>query len=189
MKTLATVSALVLILSTAACSKQNQGMKSPDKDMAGAKSMMIRKAVCVLMPKGNGKVHGVVTFEAVEGGIKVVADVSGLTPGKHGFHIHEFGDCSSADYKSAGSHLMASGEVHAGPNDPKRHIGDMGNLVADAEGNAHLTLVDNKLSFTGPNSILGRAIIVHDGEDDLATQPTGDAGGRAACGTIGIAKQ
>lgn len=189
MRTLATVGALVLILSTVTCAQQNHGMQSPGKNMAGAKSMMITKAVCVLMPKENGNVHGVVTFEATEGGIKVVADVSGLTPGKHGFHIHEFGDCSSSDYKSAGSHLRAPDEVHAGPNDPNRHIGDMGNLVADAKGNAHLALVDNKLSLTGPNSILGRAIIIHEGEDDLTTQPTGNAGGRAACGTIGIAKQ
>jgi Cu-Zn family superoxide dismutase len=144
--------------------------------------------VCVLIPKDGGNVHGLIVFEAVEGGIQVTADVTGLTPGKHGFHIHEYGDCCTEDFKSAGSHLMAKGEMHAGPHDPNRHIGDMGNLVADDKGNAHLTLVDDKLSFSGPNSIIGRAVIIHDGEDDLKTQPTGSAGSRAACGTIGISK-
>jgi Cu-Zn family superoxide dismutase len=185
MRFLATAGAAVLLLAGAAFSQQ---MKNSDKGMMDKMDSGVTKAVCILMPKGNDNVHGVITFEAVEGGIKVVADVSGLTPGKHGFHIHENGDCTSPDFKSAGGHLMAKGEMHAGPTDPNRHIGDMGNLVADAEGNAHLSIVDNKLSFTGPHSILGRAIIVHEGEDDLSTQPTGNAGGRAACGTIGIAQ-
>ena len=67
-------------------------------------------------------------------------------------------------------------------------INNNDNLEADSKGNAQLTLVDKKLSFMGPYSILGRAIIIHAGEDDLTTQPTGNAGGRVACGTIGIAK-
>jgi Cu-Zn family superoxide dismutase len=167
---------------------QMQGMQGGEKGKMGNHGNMVTKAVCVLMPAGDDNVHGLVTFEQVEGGVRVTADVTGLTPGKHGFHIHEYGDCSSPDFTSAGSHLMAPGEVHAGPDKADRHIGDMGNLVADASGKAHLELVDNKLSFRGPYSILGRAIIVHAGADDLTTQPTGNAGGRVACGTIGIAK-
>ncbi len=188
MKTLMTIGAAVLLMTTAAWSQQPKGMQGQQHGMMGQTQPNITKAVCVLMPKGNDKVHGTITFEAVEGGIKVTADVSGLTPGKHGFHIHEYGDCSAPDFTSAGSHLMAPGEVHAGPDDPNRHIGDMGNLEADAQGNAHLTLMDNKLSFRGPYSIIGRAVIIHEGADDLKTQPTGNAGGRAACGVIGIAK-
>jgi Cu-Zn family superoxide dismutase len=179
--------AIISLLATVGYGQQNEKGEM-QKSMMSGESGGITKAVCVLMPAENGKVHGVVTFEKVKDGMKVTADVTGLTPGEHGFHIHQYGDCSSPDYKSAGSHLMAPGDMHAGPNDPKRHIGDMGNLVADKDGNAHLTLVDSKLSFTGPNSIIGRGIIVHAGQDDLTTQPTGNAGGRVACGTIGIAK-
>lgn len=188
MRILAIISSLVLALTVGAYA-QMQGMQKSEKGVMGEHgNKMVTKAVCVLMPAGDDNVHGLITFEQTDDGVRVTADVTGLKPGKHGFHIHEYGDCSSPDFKSAGSHLMAPGEVHAGPDKTNRHIGDMGNLVADASGKAHLTLVDNKLSFTGPYSILGRAIIVHAGEDDLTTQPTGNAGGRVACGTIGIAK-
>jgi len=163
-------------------------MESAQKGTMNQTGNEVTKAVCVLMSPEGGEVQGTVTFEAVDGGIRVVADVSGLSPGKHGFHIHEYGDCSSPNFKSAGSHLMAPGEKHAGLEDPNRHIGDMGNLVANDKGYAHLTFVDDKLSFSGPYSIIGRAVIVHEDADDLSTQPTGNAGGRVACGTIGVAK-
>jgi Cu-Zn family superoxide dismutase len=187
MRVLAVVTSFVLVLTIGAYA-QMQGVQNTEKGTMKDQGNMVTKAICVLMPAGDDNVHGLVTFEQTDDGMVVTADVTGLTPGKHGFHIHEYGDCSSPDFKSAGSHLMAPGEVHAGPENPNRHIGDMGNLVADASGKAHLTLVDDKLSFTGPYSILGRAIIVHAGADDLTTQPTGNAGGRVACGTIGIAK-
>jgi Cu-Zn family superoxide dismutase len=77
---------------------------------------------------------------------------------------------------------------HAGPDSPKRHVGDLGNLEADADGNAHLEYVDKHLMLNGPKSIIGRGVIVHANEDDLKSQPTGNAGGRVACGVIGIAK-
>lgn len=188
MKVLTALSVFLLIMSGASYGQDASGMKHDKDKMMNEMKSHVTRAVCVLSPVGSGHVSGMVVFEAVDGGVKVTANVTGLTPGKHGFHIHEFGDCSSPDFKSAGSHLMMKGEVHAGPKDPKRHIGDMGNLTADADGNAHLTLVDDKLSFSGPMSILGRAIIVHEGEDDMSTQPTGNAGGRVACGTIGISK-
>ena len=76
--------------------------------------VMIEKAVCVIYPTAGNKVTGVVTFTKVEGGIKIVADLQGLTPGKHGFHIHEFGDCTSADGTSAGGHFNPSGVSHGG---------------------------------------------------------------------------
>ena len=75
---------------------------------------------------------------------------------------------------------------HGGPDDAKRHVGDLGNLVADDNGMAHFEMTDTVISFSGPHSIIGRAVIVHSGEDDLETQPTGNAGARLACGVIGI---
>jgi Cu-Zn family superoxide dismutase len=133
-------------------------------------------------------VKGVVTFTKVEGGVKIVADVEGLTPGDHGFHIHEFGDCSSADGTSAGGHFNPHGNPHGGPTAEKRHAGDLGNLTADDAGKAHLEWVDPHMVLEGHGSILGRSVIVHAKADDLTTQPTGNAGARVACGVIGVAK-
>jgi Cu-Zn family superoxide dismutase len=146
------------------------------------------KAICVLYPTQGNNVSGIITFTRVESGVRIVADIKGLTKGKHGFHIHEFGDCSSADGSSAGGHFNPAGMNHGAPMDNMRHMGDMGNIEANDQGNAHLDYVDNMLSLEGENSIIGRSVVIHKGEDDLKTQPTGNAGPRVACGVIGIAK-
>ncbi|NOX37512.1 MAG: superoxide dismutase family protein [Calditrichaeota bacterium] len=148
----------------------------------------ITRAIAVLHPTEGSQVSGVVTFTRVENGVQVVADVKGLSPGKHGFHIHEFGDCSDLQAKSAGGHFNPTNMPHGAPDAEQHHIGDLGNLVADENGEAHLERVYSFLTLEGPNSIIGRAVIVHHGEDDFTTQPTGGAGARAACGVIGIAK-
>lgn len=157
-----------------------------DHSMLEHSGPAITRAICVLYPTENSEVTGTVTFTKTDKGMKVVAEVTGLTPGKHGFHIHQYGDCSSPDAKSAGGHFNPHGMKHAGPMDHDRHTGDMGNLVANEEGVAQLEMVMTGMSFEGENNILGRGIIVHAGEDDLVSQPTGDAGGRVACGTIGV---
>lgn len=146
------------------------------------------KAIAILHPTQGSKVAGTATFTKSNEGMKILADVTGLTPGKHGFHIHEFGDCSSPDGKSAGGHFNPMQALHAAHNVAQRHEGDMGNIDADASGKAHLELVDQMMTMRGDKSIIGRAIIVHEKADDLKTQPTGDAGGRLACGVIGVAK-
>lgn len=145
------------------------------------------KAIAVLSPTQNSKVTGIVTFTKVPEGIKVVADIKGLTPGSHGFHIHQFGDCSAPNADSAGGHYNPMGKPHGAPHMGERHMGDLGNIVADASGTANLQKTDSVLSVTGVNSIVGHAVIVHEKADDFKTQPTGDAGGRLACGVIGIA--
>lgn len=149
----------------------------------------VSKAICVLHPTKGSEVHGTVTFEAVEKGVRVVAHVSGLKPGKHGFHIHEFGDCSSDSATSAGGHFNPTGMAHSMPSSDKRHMGDLGNIEADKDGNAHLDYVDPVISLHGDSSIIGRGVIVHEKEDDFKTQPTGAAGARLACGVIGVAKK
>lgn len=149
----------------------------------------IDKAVAVLHPTEGSTVSGVVTFVCLSDGIHVTADVAGLTPGKHGFHIHEYGDCSAQDGTSAGGHFNPFGKPHGAPTDTERHVGDLGNITADAQGKAHFEWTDKVLCMSGPHSIIGRAVIVHAGEDDLKTQPTGDAGARVACGVIGIAQK
>ncbi|NKB25631.1 MAG: superoxide dismutase family protein [Kiritimatiellae bacterium] len=144
------------------------------------------KAISVLYPTTGNDVKGVVQFTEVPGGVLITAQLSGLSPGKHGFHIHEYGDCSGADGKTAGGHFNPHGKHHSGPNKPERHVGDLGNILADKEGNATYTRVDTHVTI---ESIIGKSLIVHAKEDDLTSQPTGAAGPRVACGVIGIAKE
>lgn len=149
---------------------------------------VITKAICMVYPTQGNSVTGTITFTAVDNGVKVTADIHGLSQGKHGFHIHEYGDCSAIDGTSAGGHFNPDGKEHGAPMNMARHAGDMGNIEADSDGNAHLEYVDNTITLTGTKSIIGRGIIVHKSEDDMKTQPTGNAGARVACGVIGIAK-
>ncbi|MGI8431131.1 MAG: superoxide dismutase family protein [Chthoniobacterales bacterium] len=146
------------------------------------------KAIAVLHPTKGSSVEGTVTFTKSGDEVKIVADVTGLTPGKHGFHIHEFGDCSSPDGKAAGGHFNPANAPHAGHDAALHHEGDLGNLEADSNGKAHLELTDKMMTMSGDKSIIGRGVIVHEKEDDLKSQPVGNAGGRLACGVIGIAK-
>lgn len=146
------------------------------------------KAVCILYPTTGNQVSGIVIFTKTDDGVRVVADVQGLTPGKHGFHVHECGDCSAADGSSAGGHFNPGKMNHGAPMDMMRHEGDLGNLEADASGKAHLEFVDPMIKLDGPGSVIGRSMIVHAKEDDLKTQPTGNSGPRIACGVIGIGK-
>jgi Cu-Zn family superoxide dismutase len=145
-------------------------------------------AVAVLQPSKGSQVKGVITFTKTEGGIKVEGEITGLTPGKHGFHVHEFGDITSPDGTSAGGHFNPTGEPHAGPDADKRHAGDFGNVEADASGTAKVSFLDKKISFEGSNNILGRGLVVHAKPDDLKSQPSGDAGDRVGVGVIGVKK-
>jgi len=144
----------------------------------------ITRAACPLNPTKGSKVQGVVYFKKVDGGVLITADVTGLTPGKHGFHIHEFGDCSSPDAASAGGHFNPYNKKHGGPDFAERHAGDLGNIVADEKGVAHYERVDDLIKLNGKDTIIGRSMIVHSNPDDFNTQPTGNAGGRVACGVI-----
>ena len=154
-----------------------------------AKSAASAKGIAVLHPTAGNKVSGTVTFTPVTDGVQVQAEITGLTPGKHGFHVHEFGDCSAADGSSAGGHFNPTNKPHAAPNAAQRHVGDMGNIEADASGKAKLDYVDHHMSLSNDEtSVIGRAVIVHAKADDLKSQPSGDAGARVACGVIGWAK-
>ena len=144
-----------------------------------AQEKKVQKAVCEISPLGGGNVTGTVTFTEVKDGLKIVADIQGLTKGKHGFHIHEGTDCSKP-----GGHFNPVSMNHGAPPDMMRHVGDMGNLEANAAGKAHYEYVDNMISFKGENSIVGRVLIIHAHDDDLISQPSGNAGPMIACGKI-----
>lgn len=143
-----------------------------------------KQAVAEIHPASNSTVSGRVVFVQEKEGIRVIADLKGLKPGVHGFHIHEKGDCSAPDATSAGAHFNPTNEPHASPDAEKRHVGDLGNITADKDGHATLERLDKVLTFEGPNSIMGKSVIVHEKEDDFTTQPTGNAGGRIGCGVI-----
>ncbi len=145
-------------------------------------------AVCVLNATEGNDVTGTVHFAKTDSGVLVTVNLEGLTPGKHGFHIHEFGDCSASSGTSAGGHFNPGGHEHGDPIGETRHVGDLGNVTANEEGAAQMEHLDKHLKLNGENSIIGRSIIVHADEDDLASQPTGNAGARVACGVIGVKK-
>ncbi|KAI5629161.1 superoxide dismutase [Cu-Zn] [Silurus asotus] len=153
---------------------------------------MANKAVCVL--KGTGEVTGTVYFEQQgDGAVTVTGEINGLTPGLHGFHVHAFGDNTNGCI-SAGPHYNPFNKTHGGPDDENRHVGDLGNVTAGSDGVAHISIVDKHLSLTGAYSIIGRTMVIHEKEDDLGkgkneeSLKTGNAGGRLACGVIGIAE-
>ncbi|XP_057956006.1 superoxide dismutase [Cu-Zn], chloroplastic [Malania oleifera] len=149
-----------------------------------------KKAVAVL--KGNSKVEGVVTLTQDDGGPTTVnVRVTGLTPGSHGFHLHEYGDTTNGCI-STGAHFNPKGMTHGAPEDEIRHAGDLGNIVANADGVAEATIVDKQIPLSGPDAVVGRAFVVHELEDDLGkgghelSLTTGNAGGRLACGVVGL---
>jgi Cu-Zn family superoxide dismutase len=145
-------------------------------------------AVAVLEPTEGHKVRGVVRFAQTAEGVRITALISGLTPGKHGFHVHEYGDLTSRDGAAAGGHYNPGRRGHGGPDAANRHAGDLGNIEADADGNAIVNFVDSHLSLEGPNAIIGRSLVVHADPDDLSSKPSGNAGARVAVGVIGLAK-
>lgn len=138
-----------------------------------------------LQPTQGSNVKGDLSLRTMGSGVHVNGTVSGLPPGKHGFHIHEKGDCSAPDATSAGGHFNPDTKNHGAPNAPEHHVGDLGNIEADADGNAKVDIhVAGASLGSGANSVIGKAFIVHAGVDDFQTQPTGNAGARLACGVI-----
>ncbi|CAH2005696.1 unnamed protein product [Acanthoscelides obtectus] len=118
-------------------------------------------------------------------------NITGLPAGRHGLHIHRSGDLRNGCEK-IGPHFNPYAKTHGGPTDQNRHVGDLGNIVADASGVAKINFIDNVIDLEGSHCILGRAVVVHEKEDDLGkggndeSLKTGNAGGRLACGVIGI---
>lgn len=141
---------------------------------------------------GDSTIEGTVSFavDKDDDGIEVQVKLSGLSPGEHGFHIHMKGDCSAADGSSAGGHFNPTDVAHGAPDADVHHVGDLGNIEADADGKVDTTVTLRGATIaqapTTPNdrSVIGRAVIVHSGADDLKSQPSGDAGKPVACGVI-----
>ena len=132
---------------------------SGDSDVLAAQheSALPSKAIAALTGTEGNDVHGTVTFTQQADGVLIEAHIIGLSPGKHGFHIHEFGDITSADGKSTGGHFNPEGNDHAGPDADKRHVGDLGNIEVDANGHGMYKNVDKVVQIHGRHTILGRS--------------------------------
>jgi superoxide dismutase, Cu-Zn family len=155
--------------------------------LAGCGQMSLRSpaATATLSATKNSSASGTVNFTQRGEVVLVEARVSGLSPGLHGFHVHERGNCTAADGSSAGGHFNPAAAAHGGPGSSARHAGDLGNIEANASGVAVYRAEVTGISLgTGDDSIIGRAVIVHEKADDLASQPAGNAGARLACGLI-----
>jgi Cu-Zn family superoxide dismutase len=149
-------------------------------------SASAQTATATIAPTAGNAVKGTVTFTQKGDKVTVTAQLSGLAPGGHGFHVHEKGDCSAPDATSAGGHFNPTGKPHGAPDATEHHAGDLPMLQADSSGNATLTIDVSGLSIGGAHDILGKSVVVHKDADDYKTQPAGNSGARIGCGVVKI---
>ncbi len=162
-----------------------EGMDNMNED---TNDMMGKSITVQMMPKSGSNVEGTVTFTQENDEVQMKADFSGLSEGEHAIHIHENADCSADDGTSAGGHWNPTNEEHGkwGSSDGY-HRGDIGNMTADADGNATMEFTTDEWCIGCDDeemNIIGHGVIVHDGADDFTSQPSGDAGSRVSCGEI-----
>ena len=186
---------LVAVVAFAACDRNEEtvpeaGESTAMTTAAEEPSTMAGPATATATLQGapGDDISGTVTFHATDDGVHIVAEVQGVDgAGQHGFHVHENGQCDHGGeqhFTSAGGHFNPTGVEHACPPTDPRHAGDLGNIEVGANGSARMEMTSNQLSLSGPNSVIGKAIILHASPDDCKTQPTGNAGDRLACGVV-----
>jgi len=162
------------------------GASQKDAAAPVAAAMHGPAAVAALEPRSGSQVTGTAEFsDGGDGSVEVTIRVANAAPGKHGVHLHENGDCSAPDAASAGGHFNPEHANHGGPEAPPHHAGDLGNLDVGADGTGTLTAKTKDLALTdGPHVVVGHAVVVHEKQDDLTSQPAGASGARVACGVV-----
>ncbi|PZR15011.1 MAG: superoxide dismutase [Archangium gephyra] len=171
---------LLAALAFASCAHENKVTNVDSHAVAPV------KARATLEPKSGASTTGEVKFAETAGEVTMQLSVSGATPGNHAVHLHVNGDCSSADGESAGPHWNPSEEAHGHLGHGPAHKGDIGNLVVGADGKGTLSFTTKEWTMGSgqKNDLVGRAVVVHASEDDFKSQPSGNAGGRIACGVV-----
>jgi Cu-Zn family superoxide dismutase len=177
------------LVSGGGCESMKKDGDAKKMDASGEKTAVatLKTAPAASTQPSWGKPTGTVTFTQVgDNKVKAAYDLKGLTPGKHGFHIHEKSDLSAPDYSSAGPHFNPTKHKHHGTTGAERHAGDLGNVEADTSGNSKgsVTVEDLTVGSGAANDIIGRSIVVHEKADDLKTDPSGNSGARVAAGVI-----
>jgi superoxide dismutase, Cu-Zn family len=181
-----TLALLIPIAVLAACSRA-ETPTVPTVGPASTAATPGATAKAVLFGASGTSVSGELTLTADTSGVTVAGELNGLEPSTtHGFHVHETGDCSDPDAKSAGAHFNPDNSMHGAPTSMPRHLGDLPNLEADAQGRTKVsaTIGGATLRDGGPHDLMSKALIVHAMRDDYATQPAGDSGDRIACGVV-----
>jgi len=176
----------------------NPATLDPEMQKTGSPSSggHVEKAVAVLRSSTGNQEFGTISFVREKGNplmVHIFGSLQGISPknAEHGFHVHQFGNVNCT---AAGNHYNPDGSSHAGMHDAVRHVGDLGNIFVNGDGTANVNIrIDaTKFPLVGPKSIIGRTLVLHDGEDDLGlgnftdSKTTGHAGGRLGCGVIGI---
>jgi Cu-Zn family superoxide dismutase len=148
-------------------------------------SMSGPSASATLSPTSGSTASGTMKLtQLADGSVRVTVDLTGVPPGVHGFHIHDKGDCGD-NGNAAGGHFNPAATAHGAPAADPHHAGDFGNVTADSDGRVRSEFTTRSITVAaGPNSAVGHAVILHANPDDLVTQPTGNAGGRIACGIV-----
>lgn len=142
-------------------------------------------ATAEISGREGSTLEGVAMFTEIGGVVKIHVALKGAPPGDHAIHVHENGDCSAADFKSAGGHFNPDGHDHGGPDSEAHHAGDLGNLTVQDDGTCIYEIESSELTVSeGTHSVVGKAVIVHEKADDLTSQPSGAAGPRIACGVV-----
>lgn len=180
---------LFIILLGIGCAQKKAPNQESETTNPSTKKMTTNytKAVAVIHPTEGNNAMGTVTFEQTNDGVKVHADVKGLSQGLHGYHVHLYGDCTAPDGTSAGTHYNFEGSSLNPPADIDHITGDLGNLDANESGEAMADTTIAVATLNGSKSIIGRAVVVHEKANDPSQPPIGAAGSRLGCGVIGIA--
>lgn len=151
-----------------------------------ANAQRIARAVAKLSELEGSGVTGELRLRGAGGYLYIEGTVRGLAKGKHGLHVHEGTSCDNR-----GGHYNPMNAPHGAADQPakSRHVGDLGNLVAADDGTAHYLRVEHLARLDGPHAIIGRVLVVHQGEDDFVSQSSGNSGKQIACGVIRRASQ
>ena len=157
---------------------------SPEVKVTESYFSRTKSAVATLSPSATSGVSGIVVFSGGGNSVDVHVTAAGLQPGSiHGFHVHDIGNCASADFLSAGDHFNPTHKPH-GPQDHPHHAGDMPSLLADPTGKIDARFTLEGVTLGGVDGFVGHAVILHATADNFDAQPSGNSGARIACGVI-----